>query len=625
MCNVVAYYLYLCASESSINPIIRNSMENLHFSQLIFAQAKKYGDKVALYHREELSDDWSKISWTTYANQVLSVAKAFVELGVVEHQRVAQFSQNKVENLIIDFALYTNRAVMVPLYATSSAQQVEFIVNDAGIDIIFVGDQLQYNVAHEVRENSTVLKEIIVFDKNVVFTDSNHTMYFSDFLLLGEKSTRHFEVEHRQNEAVESDLACILYTSGTTGNPKGVMMPHSCFNEAMRIHSLRLTSITEKDTSIAFLPLSHVFERTWCYYCTYKGVTIYVNQRPTEIQQTIKDVRPTLMCAVPRFWEKVYAGVQENLSKFSPFMLGVVTWALAVGKKYNVDYLRVGKRPDIFLQIMYLIADRLIFSKVKHTLGIENANMLPAAGARLSDEITLFFKSIGVPIVYGYGLTESTATVSCFDYKDYVIGTVGSIMPDVEVKIGEENEILLKGKTIFPGYYNNPQANSAAFTEDGWFRTGDAGYIKDNNIIMTERIKDMFKTSNGKYIAPQEIETRLGLDKYIEQVAVIGDERNYVTAIIAPSIPALEEYAKKNKIAYENIDDLLKSTEINEFLQIRIAEQQKGMANYEMIKRFILIKKSFAIESGELTNTLKIRRTVIMQKFKTQIEEMYVN
>lgn len=600
-------------------------MENLHFSQLIFAQAKKYGDKVALYHREELSDEWSKISWTTYANQVLSIAKAFVELGVVEHQRVAQFSQNKVENLIIDFALYANRAVMVPLYATSSAQQVEFIVNDAGIEIIFVGDQQQYNVAHEVREKSTVLKEIIVFDKNVVFTDSNHTMYFSDFLLLGEKSTRHFEVEHRQNEAVESDLACILYTSGTTGNPKGVMMPHSCFNEAMRIHSLRLTSITDKDTSIAFLPLSHVFERTWCYYCTYRGVSIYINQRPTEIQQTIRHVRPTLMCAVPRFWEKVYAGVQENLSKFSPFMLGVVTWALAVGKKYNVDYLRVGKRPDVFLQIMYLIADRLIFSKVKHTLGIENANMLPAAGARLSDEITLFFKSIGVPIVYGYGLTESTATVSCFDYKDYVIGTVGSIMPDVEVKIGEENEILLKGKTIFPGYYNNPEANSAAFTGDGWFRTGDAGYIKDNNIVMTERIKDMFKTSNGKYIAPQEIETRLGLDKYIEQVAVIGDERNYVTAIIAPSIPALEEYAKKNKIAYENIDDLLQSTAIKEFLQIRIAEQQKGMANYEMIKRFILIKKSFAIESGELTNTLKIRRTVIMQKFKTQIEEMYVN
>ena len=598
-------------------------MENLHFSQLIFAQAKKYGDKVVLYHREQLTDSWSQITWNSFAEQVLSISKAFIEIGVVEHQRVAQFSQNKAENLIIDFALYANRAIMVPLYATSTAPQVEFIVNDARIEIMFVGDQQQYNVAVEVQRNSSCLKQIIVFDRNVVFSDSANAMYYADFLLLGEKSTKHFEVELRQNEALESDLACILYTSGTTGNPKGVMMPHSCFNEAMRIHTLRISRLTDKDISIAFLPLSHVFERTWCYYCLYRGAGIYINQRPTDIQQTIKEVRPTLMCAVPRFWEKVYAGVQDNLSNFSPFMLGIVSWAMAVGKNYNVNHLRVGKKPDVFLRLTYNIADKLIFSKVKQTLGIENANMLPVAGAKLSDEITLFFKSIGVPLIYGYGLTESTATVSCYEYENYVIGTVGSIIPGLEVKIGDDSEILLKGKTIFPGYFNNQEATTQAFTEDGWFKTGDAGIIKNNTIIMTERIKDMFKTSNGKYIAPQEIETRLCLDKYIEQVAVIGDERNYVTAIIAPSIPALEDYAKKNKIGYDSIEELLKSKTIIDFIQTRIEVQQKGMANYELIKRFILIKKSFAIDSGELTNTLKIRRTVIMQKYKLQIEEMY--
>jgi len=624
LCTIFVFYIYLCSRNIFLFFNI-HTMENLHFSQLIFAQAKKYGDKTAMYYREELTDNWHEISWTSYAAQVLSIAKAFIELGVVEHQRIAQFSQNKAENLIIDFAIYANRAIMVPLYATSTAPQVEFIVNDARIEIIFVGDQQQYDVALEVLHNSKYLKQIIAFDKNVVFADSGNSMYYADFLKMGEKSTKHFEVEHRQNEAVDSDLACILYTSGTTGNPKGVMMPHSCFNETLRIHSLRITSLTDKDTSIAFLPLSHVFERTWCYYCIYRGATIYINQRPTEIQQTIKDVRPTLMCAVPRFWEKVYAGVQENLSKFSPFMLGVVTWALAVGKNYNIDHLRIGKQPDLFLKLRYQLADKLIFSKVKQTLGIENANILPVAGAKLCDEITLFFKSIGVPLIYGYGLTESTATVSCYEYTGYEIGTVGSILPDVEVKIGEDNEILLKGKTIFPGYYNNPEANALAFTADGWFKTGDAGIIKNNNIIMTERIKDLFKTSNGKYIAPQEIETRLCLDKYIEQVAVIGDERNYVTAIIAPSIPALEEYAGMNKIAYDSIDELFKSKAITDFLQTRIALQQKGMANYELIKRFILIKKSFTIETGELTNTLKIRRTVIMQKYKSQIEEMYSN
>lgn len=598
-------------------------METMQFTQLISVQANKYGDKVALCHRENLQDEWINISWTSFANQVSAIAKSFIEIGVSVHQRVGQFSQNKAENLIVDFALYSNRAVLVPLYATSTLEQVEYIVNDAEIQIMFVGDQSQYDIAYKVMAESKFLKKIISFDPKVEFSNVNNSMYFHDLLLLGFKSTKHYEVEERQDEAIETDLACILYTSGTTGNPKGAMLPHSCFNEAMRTHSLRLSTITEKDTSIAFLPLSHVFERTWSYYCIFRGVTIYINHRPTEIQQTLKDVRPTLMCAVPRFWEKVYSGVQENLSNFSPFMLGIVTWAVATGKKYNLDYLRLGKKPSLYLKISYSIANKMIFSKVKQTIGLDNAQMLPAAGAKLSDEITTFFRSIGVPVVYGYGLTESTATVSCFDYEGFEIGTVGEIMPELEVKIGDENEILLRGKTIFSGYYNKPDANKDAFTEDGWFRTGDAGIIKNNKLILTERIKDLFKTSNGKYIAPQEIETRLILDKYIEQAAVIGDERNYVTAIIAPSIPALETFAKLNNIQFTTVDELLKNKSITVLIRNSIEEAQKGMAGYEMIKRFTLIPKGFSMETGELTNTLKMRRAVIMQKYKLQIDEMY--
>ena len=249
--------------------------------------------------------------------------------------------------------------------------------------------------------------------------------------------------------------------------------------------------------------------------------------------------------------------------------------------------------------------------------------MLPTAGAKLSDEITVFMRSIGVPIVYGYGLTESTATVTCFDYTHYEIGTVGSIMPDVQVRIGEDNEIQLKGKTIFPGYYKNKDATASAYTADGWFKTGDAGYLKGDKIVLTERIKDLFKTSNGKYIAPQALETLLVLDKYIEQVAVIGDERNFVTAIIAPSIPMIEDFAAKQKIQYENLDELLKIPQIYELIEGRIKDLQKNMANYEQIKKFVLIKKGFSIETGELTNTLKIRRAIIMQKYKLIIDEMY--
>ena len=598
-------------------------MQELHFSQIVSAQARKYGERPIYHFRKNLTDQWTSLSWNSFDKQVLTIAKALIELGVNEQQCVGQFSQNMTENLIVDFALYSNRSVMVPIYATSSAAQVEYIVNDAGIEVIFVGEQQQYDVALEVLRSSVVLKKIIVFDPEVKIATDGRSIFYADLLAMGEKSTQHFEVQNRLNEASEDDLACILYTSGTTGNPKGVMMPHSGFMEAMRIHKMRLTTITDKDTSIAFLPLSHVFERTWTYFCIYMGVQVYINFRPIEIQQTIKDVRPSLMCSVPRFWEKVYAGVQENIAKMPPVKQGLVSWALAVGKQHNLDYLRLGKTPGVLLKMKYGIADKLIYSKVKKTIGIENASMLPTAGARLSDGINIFMQCIGVPIVYGYGLTETTATVSCFDYTGFEIGTVGRIMPDVQVKIGPDNEIFVKGKTVFSGYYKNEKATADAFTEDGWFKTGDAGILKGDIITLTERIKDLFKTSNGKYIAPQEIETRLGLDRYIEQAATIGDERNYVTAIIAPSIPALEDYAIKNKITYSDIDELIQHPDILKLIANSIKTAQADMANYEQIKKFRLIKKGFSIESGELTNTLKMRRAVIMQRYKSMIDEMY--
>lgn len=598
-------------------------MHELHFSQIASAQARKYGDKPVFHFRKNLTDKWKSTSWNDFEKQVFVIAKGLIELGVREQDCVGQFSQNMTENLIVDFALYSNRAVLVPVYATSSASQVEYIVNDAGIAVLFVGEQQQYDVALEVLSKSEILKKIIVFDPEVKIKTDGKSIYYSDLIALGEKSTQHFEVQNRMNEVSEEDLACILYTSGTTGSPKGVMMPHSGFMEAMRIHKIRLTSMSDKDISIAFLPLSHVFERTWTYFCFYMGIQVYINFRPIEIQQTIKDVRPTLMCSVPRFWEKVYAGVQENIAKMPPVKQGLVTWALAVGKQHNLDCLRLGKTPDVFLKAKYAIADKLIYSKVKKTIGIENANMLPTAGARLSDGINVFMRSIGVPIVYGYGLTETTATVSCFDYVGFEIGTVGKVMPDVGVKIGEDNEILVKGKTVFRGYYKNEKATADAFTADGWFRTGDAGFLKDGAITLTERIKDLFKTSNGKYIAPQEIETRLGIDRYIEQAAVIGDERNYVTAIIVPSLPALEAFAEKNKITYTDHEDLLTKPEVQKLIDERIKLAQADMANYEQIKRFRLIKKGFSIETGELTNTLKMRRAVIMQKYKLLIDEMY--
>ena len=592
--------------------------------RLVQLQADKYGDRPIIYDRNKQTDPWTAISWNKMNEMVNTLAKALLELGVKPQDRIAQFSQNKAENLIIDFATFSLRSVVVPIYPTSTQVQVDFITRDAGAEILFVDGQKQYDVAVEAMKNSSHLKKLIVLEKDVKLADATHSMYFDELMAMGIKSLKKDEVEKRRAESKEEDMACLLYTSGTTGNPKGVIMTHIMFNEAVRIHLIRLAHVKDNDVSLAFLPLTHVFERMWCYFLLYVGTTVYINHNPTEIQTTLKEVRPTLMCAVPRFWEKVYVGVKEVLSGYSPVKLAIVTWATAVGKKHNIDCLRKGKTPDALLKLNYKLAEKLVFSKLKITLGLDNAKTLPVAGARLSDEITTFFRSIGVPVVYGYGLTESTATVTCFE-DQYEIGTVGSIMPDVQVKIGKENEILLKGKTITPGYYKNADANQKAFTDDGWFRTGDAGLMKDNKLILTERLKDLFKTSNGKYIAPQEIETRLGTDKYIEQIAVIGDERNFVTAIIAPSIPALETYAKTNNIPYSDVDELLQLPEINKLIEDRITLHQQGMAGYELIKKFTLIKIPFTIETGELTNTLKIKRAVITQKYKAQIEAMYAS
>lgn len=597
-------------------------MKTEHLADLIAYQAKQYGDRTALYHRREITDPWIQISWNEFAAQVKSLSKALLELGVNEGDRVGQFSNNMAENLITDYALFANRAAVVPMYATSTVQQVEYIVADAGIKLIFVGDQTHYDIALTVMAESKTLQKIIVYDSRVVLKHEN-SMYFKDLLEAGNESTSHFEVQMRQNEASEDDLACLLYTSGTTGNPKGVMLPHSCLIEAVKVHKERIPTLTDEHNSVAFLPMSHVFERMWCYFCIAMGVTVYINLRPIEITETIKQVRPNMMCAVPRFWEKVYAVVQENIAAMPPFKQGLVTWALATGKKYNIDTLRLGKNPSPGLKIKYQIADKLIFSKVKKAVGIENVTLLPVAGARLSDDINLFLKSMGLPIAYGYGLTETTATVSFFDYTHYEFGTVGKIIPRMEAKIGNDNEILVKGKTVFSGYWNNPEANKQAFTEDGFFRTGDAGFIRDNQIILTDRIKDLFKTSYGKYVAPQEIETRLVLDKFIEQVAVIGDEKPYVTALIHPNIPALEAYALKQGIAFDHSEGLLADSRIYDFLMSRILALQLGMAKHELVKKISLVVRPFSISSGELTNTLKLKRAVVAQRYKVIIDEMY--
>ena len=330
------------------------------------------------------------------------------------------------------------------------------------------------------------------------------------------------------------------------------------------------------------------------------------------------------MCSVPRVWEKVYTAVQEKISSMTCIKKAMVTRALKIGAIRNLRFCRIGQRAPWWIEMQYRFFDRRILSVMRKAIGIDHGNIFPTAGAPLSSNIVEFFHACGINIVIGYGLSETTATVSCFPTVGYEIGTVGTVLPGIQVKIGKDNEILVKAPTVMQGYYRRPEETAAVFTDDGWFRTGDAGRFDDNGaLILTERIKDLFKTSNGKYIAPQALESRLGEDKYIEQVAVIGDQRKYVTAIIIPAFEALKEYARKKKIAFRSIDELIQNSEIKRMIAERIERLQKGFASFEKIKKFTLLPKEFSIESGELTNTLKLRRPIINNRYAHEIEAMY--
>jgi long-chain acyl-CoA synthetase len=567
---------------------------------------------------------WLKISWREFSDKVMLTAKAMAEFGIKVQENIGVYSQNMPQCLYTDFGAYGNRVVSIPMYATNSPGQIEYIINDAKIRTLFVGEQLQYNNAFKVQKDSKYLERLVVFDPAVKMNPEDKTsIYFDDFLRLGDNAHAESTVKIRMTEAVPEDLATIIYTSGTTGESKGVMLPHSCYLEAMRIHDVRLPLVTDKDLSMSFLPMTHIFEKAWCYYCLHKGVTIAINQDPKMIQKTLPEVHPTLMCNVPRFWEKVYAGVHEKINSASPAMKKIFLDAIETGRRYNLEYKNKGIPAPCSLKLKFQFYNKTVFTLLKKVLGIERGRFFPVAGAPLSDTINEFLQSVNIPIAYGYGLSETTATVCFYPEIGFQFGSIGEVMPGVQVKIDPgNNEILVKGKTVMSGYYNKPEETRKAFTEDGFFRTGDAGRLEGNTLFFTERIKDLYKTSNGKYIAPQAIEMVMSGDNYIEQIAVIGDQRKFVSALIVPAYPLLEKYAGEKGISFESREELVKNKDIIRFIEARVEEHQKNLASYEKIKRFTLLPEPFMM-GCELTDTLKLRRPVVLQKYATEIEAMY--
>lgn len=595
--------------------------------EMVNSNASRFGNREVYYHKNYATNRWESTKWTDFQRDVESVSLAFEILGLKPQQCVAVFSQNMPNNLVTDFAAFRNRAISVPIYATSSKSEVDYIVTDSQAHILCVGSQEHYDIAREVARDNSTLQQIIAYSPDIKLQpDDASTITWENLLKLGNAASEacRNELKLRENSANPDDIACLIYTSGTTGVPKGVILTHSNFDAAIAIHERRLEYNPETDISLCFLPLSHIFERAWTYFAITQGIRVYINQDPKQIQVAIKEVQPTIMCSVPRFWEKVYTAVQENIAQMGAVQKAVVRRALKVGRIRNLKYARIGRKAPALIEAQYRFFDAKVLSKVRKAIGVDRGHFFPTAGAPLSKNITEFLHSLGINIIIGYGLSETTATVTCFPKEGFEIGTVGTPLPEVQFKIGPNDEILVKGDTVMRGYYNKPKETAEAFTPDGWFRTGDAGLVSENgSLILTERIKDLFKTSNGKYIAPQALESRLGEDRYIEQVAVIGDQRKYVTAIIIPAYEALKEYASKHKIQYRSIEELVKNSDIIKMIEARIDELQKNFASFEQIKRFTLLPKAFSMETGELTNTLKIRRSIINKLYSREIEAMY--
>jgi long-chain acyl-CoA synthetase len=588
-----------------------------HIVNILKERASKYGSSEM--YRFRSGQKYHSISWNEILAEVENVSCALSDRGYGYGSKIGIFSNNRPEWSITDYGILGIRGVVVPFFGTATREQVRYIVDETGMELMFAGNAEQVEKAVWVLDHSESLKNIVVYDPTLQLSDPR-CISWTDFIVSGSHKRNPEKLAQILDEAQPDDLATIIYTSGTTGEPKGVMIGHDNFIYCFGIHDQRI-DVTDKDVSMCFLPLSHIFERTWSYYIMHCGAVNVFLENPREVIDVLPVVKPTLICTVPRFFEKTHEGIMTEYSKWSGAKKIIFDWAISKGRQSS-QFRRFSMPFPFIHKVKHAIADRLVLRKLRGIFG-GNIRMMPCSGAAIRPELLNFFHAAGLFVNFGYGATETTATVSCFKSDVYELESCGTQMPGIEVRISDKGEILVKGKTVFRGYFKKKSETDKVLV-DGWYHTGDKGHFSDSgNLVMTDRINDLFKTSVGKYVSPQKIELTLGRDAFIEQVIAIGDNRKYITALIVPSLQHLKDYAQRLELKYHSDAHLVSLKEIRELIAGRIEVLQSELASFEKVVRFTLLHEPFTIENNAMTSTLKFRRKVISEKYRDEIEEMY--
>ncbi|WP_345853391.1 AMP-dependent synthetase/ligase [Shewanella algae] len=594
------------------------SLEQYRITHLLRQQLKARAEHIAL-EGFEMAAPWDKVSWNEFNRISAAIAGTLIANGFEVQDRAVILSHNCPQWTCVDVGVIRARGVVVPVYPTSTLEQAAYIINDAGAKLLFVDNKAQYELACELESLCPTLNCVVVFDKQVTLKQPHH-QHLDTLLEQTVPEEARTELASREQSATLDDLLTLIYTSGTTGDPKGVMLDQRNFASAMRQHQQKIPFSSDQ-VSVVFLPLSHVYERGWSFYVLSRGGRNVYLADTQRVKEAIAAVRPHTLCVVPRFLEKVYSAVQDKVARAGNGRRKLFAWALSVGER-QFEVMQGRAKPSAWLSLQWRLADKLVYGKLRAALG-GRLQLMPCGGAALDAKVSAFFAAINLPVLCGYGMTETTATVTCNTLDNRVTGSNGRCMPEVEVRLGAENEILVRGDTVMRGYFNRPEDTAEAF-EDGWLRTGDAGYLDEQgNLFITDRIKELMKTSNGKYIAPQRVEGKVGCCPFIEQVAVVADARNYVTALIVPAFEALEAWAKQKGLSYESPLELIRHSHVVEHFEERLKHLQQELAGFEQIKKFTLLPEAFSMEAGLITPTLKLRRKMIYHKYSREINAMY--